>query len=125
MSQLPPYPWHELATKDDIAQLWGAVNDLRAETTALRGDVSALGPEMHGAITELGGDMNALGTELRDDITELRGESAQIRGTLVEQRGEFKGELGDLKIAIARQTWIMVTGIVAAVGVTAGIVNVL
>ena len=108
VSQLPrPTPGTNSPPRTTSRSCGAAVNDLRAETTELRTGVTAL----RGGVTEL--------------RTELRGESTQIRGALIQQRGEFRNELGDLEVAIARPTWVMVTGLVAAVGVTAGVVTAL
>ena len=88
MESLPPMDWHELATKTDLAALEERT-DARFE--ALR--------------TELGAKIDTGLTDLNAKIdTGLAG----VRGEIAEVRGE-------MKLGLAKQTYVMLVGVAVLV----------
>ncbi|QBI20797.1 hypothetical protein ER308_15300 [Egibacter rhizosphaerae] len=113
MSQLPPYRWPDLATKADIAELRGELAQLRGEFVQLRGEFG----ELRGEFGELRGSV----AEQRGEFGELRGSVAEQRGELIERIGAVHESVGALHVVVARQTWVMTLGIVAAIAASVGI----
>ena len=91
MESLPPVDWHELATKDDLAALEERVN-ARFEVVDARFD--ALRVE--------------LGARIDTGLAGVRSEVAEVRGEISELGGETKRD-------IARQTYVILAGLVAII----------
>ena len=75
MAQLPPYDWPDLATKQDLAELRGDMEQLR---TDFKGEIEQLRTELKGDMAQLGGEME----QLRGQIGQLGGEMGQLRGEM-------------------------------------------
>lgn len=54
MENLPPRPWSELATKDDLVPLRADIEVLKADVGELKADVGSLRTEMHAGFAHLG-----------------------------------------------------------------------
>ena len=91
MESLPPVDWHELATKDDLAALEERVNS-RFEVVDARFD--ALRVE--------------LGARIDTGLAGVRSEVAEVRGEISKLGGETKRD-------IARQTYVILAGLVAII----------
>ena len=105
MAQLPPYDWPDLATKQDLAELRGDMEQLRTE---LKGEIEQLRTELKGDMAQLRGELTGDMEQLR---TEFKGDMAQLRGEM----GELRGEMG-LEMAKHVRTHIIAT--VTAVAAT-------
>ena len=55
MAQLPPYDWPDLATKQDLAELRGDMEQLR---TDFKGEIEQLRTELKGDMAQLRGEMS-------------------------------------------------------------------
>ena len=94
MESLPPVSWEKLATKEDLTDLEGRMN---AGFESLR--------------IELGAKIDAGLAAVRGEMGELRGEMKQLRG---EVRGEMAELRGETKLSLARQTFILLAALAAA-----------
>ena len=117
MESLPPVDWHELATKDDLAGLEERVN-ARFEVVDARFDALRveLGARIDTGLTGLGAriDTGLTGLGARID-TGLTGLGARIDTGLAEVRGEISDLRGETKRDIARQTYVILAGLVAII----------
>ena len=145
MESLPPVDWHELATKDDLAALEERVNarfevvDARIDTGlgGVRGEVAALRVEL-GARIDTGlagvrGEIGEMRGEMRGEIGEMRGEMSAMNARfevvdarfdavgdridkgLADLRGEMKLDMARLTRDMARQTYVILAGLVAII----------
>src|SRR5262249_41590327 len=112
MEGRPPFDWHQLATKDDLAAF------------ATKADLA----QLRGEFAELRGEFNGL----RGEFAELRGEFNGLRGEFNGLRGEFRGfehQLGSLRNelrveihqSIRNQTWALVAWSTALAGIVLGV----
>ena len=141
MESLPPVDWHELATKDDLAALEERVNarfevvDARIDTGlgGVRGEVAALRVELgaridtglagvrgevagvRGEVAELRGEMSAMNA--RFEVVDARFDAVgdRIDKGLADLRGEMKLGMARLTRDMARQTYVILAGLVAII----------
>ena len=100
MSHLPPVPWTDLLTKQDLDRA------LRVQSAELRAEIADLRGELRGEVANV-----------RDDGARLRGEIAEVRGEIAEVRDEVAA----LRLVVARQAWIMTVGVITAVSAAVGV----
>ena len=123
MESLPPVDWHELATKDDLAALEERVNArfevvdarfdaLRVELGA-RIDTGLAG--VRGEVAELRGEMSAMNA--RFEVVDARFDAVghRIDKGLADLRGELKLDMARLTRDMARQTYVILAGLVAII----------
>ena len=136
MESLPPVDWHELATKDDLAALEERVNarfevvDARIDTGlgGVRGEVAALRVELgaridtglagvRGEVAELRGEMSAMNA--RFEVVDARFDAVEVRPGfdkgLADLRGEMNLGMARLTRDMARQTYVILAGLVAII----------
>lgn len=65
MSQLPPYDWPQVATKQDLDALRDEMGRLRTE---LRGEISELRGHVQGEIGQVRGEIGQLRTEMAGQL---------------------------------------------------------
>ena len=104
MSHLPPVPWTDLLTKQDLDRA------LRVQSAELRAEIADLRGELRGEIADLRG-------ELRGEIANVRDDGARLRGEIAEVRDEVAA----LRLVVARQAWIMTVGVITAVSAAVGV----
>lgn len=87
MESLPPFPWNELATKDDLKALkeWTEAK-FDAQSTAMAAQFTAVAAE----------------------FVSVRGELSKVEGNLTKEIGGLSKEIGGLSAKIADQTRILV-----------------
>ena len=123
MESLPPVDWHELATKDDLAALEERVN-ARFEVVDARFDALRV---------ELGARIDTGLAGVRGEVAGVRGEVAELRGEMsvmnarfevvdarldalrTEVRVEISKLGGEAKRDVARQTYVILAGLVAII----------
>ena len=105
MESLPPVDWHELATKDDLAALEERVN-ARFEVVDARFD--ALRTELGAKISELRGEMSVMNAKF--EVVDAR-----LDALRTEVRGEISKLGGEAKRDVARQTYVILAGLVAII----------
>jgi len=118
----------EIATKADIVELKGEINELRAEMGGnkkeLKGTINELRQELKGNINELRqelkGDIKELRKELKGDIYELRQE---LKGDIKELRKELKGDISVLDAKFSGEfksirLWMKFLVGIAIIGIT-------
>ena len=127
MESLPPVDWHELATKDDLAALEERVNarfevvDARIDTGlgGVRGEVAALrvelGARIDTGLAELRGEMSAMNA--RFEVVDARFDAVgdRIDKGLADLRGEMNLGMARLTRDMARQTYVILAGLVAII----------
>lgn len=117
MSQLPPYPWHDLVTRDVLRhelERFEARLDYRfAQIDSRFAEVDRRFAEIEGRFGEVEGRFG--------QIDRRFGEMEARFGEMEARFGEMEARFGELQLAIARQTWIMTTAIVAAVAGSVGV----
>lgn len=96
MSHLPPVPWTDLLTKQDLDR---AMRAQSGEIAQLRGEIAELRGSLRG--------------EIADVRTSLHTEIADVRNSLGQ-------EIASLRVVVARQAWIMTVGVIAAVSGAVG-----
>ena len=97
MESLPPFDWHQLATKDDVFALKGDVVALKGDVVALKEDVFAL----KGDVVALKGDVVALKEDVVASEERLRTEMTAEFKMLRAENKEFRGEIA---LQLAKQT---------------------
>ena len=110
MENVPPFDWHEIATKDDLAALkeWAEAKfdaqsaSIAAEFTAVRGDFAEKIGELH---------------QLIGRQSEKIGEQSERFGELRQQIGEMQSTMADQGRANFR--WMVAT-VVSVVGAAVG-----
>ena len=80
MESVPPFPWNELATKDDL-------KDLKEWTEA---------------------KFDAQSIAVAAEFVSVRGELSKVEGNLTKEIGQLSKEIGGLSTKIADQTRILV-----------------
>jgi outer membrane murein-binding lipoprotein Lpp len=132
MENLPPRPWSELATKDDVGLLAADIDVLKSDVSVLKSDVAVLKSD----VSELKSDV----TVLTSDVSELRSDMSSMRidvdGLRTEMRAGFAhlGEVLDLRFAtqdarfesfvrerVDAQTKLLVFALIGTLLTTAGI----
>ncbi len=88
MESLPPVPWHDLATKDDVFLL---KDDIRASEDRLR-------TEMHAEFTKVYAELRSIRIETAAEFKTLRAETG----------AEFQSVRSEMALQFARQTRTMV-----------------
>ena len=117
MENVPPFDWHEIATKDDLAALkeWAEAKfdaqsaSIAAEFTAVRGDFAEKIGELHQLI---GRQSEKIGEQ-----SERFGEQSERFGELRQQIGEMQSTMADQGRANFR--WMVAT-VVSVVGAAVG-----
>ena len=88
MESLPPVPWHDLATKDD----------LKVTNKAIEASEHRLRTEMHAEFTKVYAELHSLRTETAAEFKTLRAETG----------AEFQSVRSEMALQFARQTRTMV-----------------
>ncbi|MXZ31311.1 MAG: hypothetical protein F4Z22_10855 [Acidimicrobiia bacterium] len=115
MESLPPMGWQELATKSDLAAL--------EERVGVRLDVlrTDLGAKIDSGVAALNAAVMVLNAKIDTGLavlnakidTELTDLNAKIDTGLAEVRGELADVRGELKLGLAKQTYIVLAGVAA------------
>ena len=117
MENVPPFDWHEIATKDDLAALkeWAEAKfdaqsaSIAAEFTAVRGDFAEKIGELH---------------QLIGRQSEKIGEQSEKFGEQSERFGELRQQIGEMQSTMADQGRVnfrwMVATVVSVVGAAVG-----
>ena len=111
MESLPPRPWSELATKDDLVPIRGDIALLKSDVAVLKTDVAVLKTDVAVLRTDL--------TGLREDVNrrfDHLGETLELRFASQGDRLEAL-----LRERIDAQTKLLVFSILGAVLTAAGI----
>ncbi|WP_419929065.1 hypothetical protein [Candidatus Poriferisocius sp.] len=98
MESLPPFDWHQLATKDDIRGTHKAIDALEER----------LRTEMNAGFTNLRTEMDGRFAMVEAEFKMLRAENKEIRAENKEFRGENKEFRGEMALQFAKQTRTMV-----------------
>ena len=98
MESLPPFDWHQLATKDDIKGTHKAIDALEER----------LRTEMNAGFTNLRTEMDGRFAMVEAEFKMLRAENKEIRAEYKEIRGENKEFRGEMALQFAKQTRTMV-----------------
>ena len=105
MESLPPFDWHQLATKDDIKGTHKAIDALEERLrTEMNAGFTNLRTEMDGRFAMVEAEFKML----RAENKEIRAEYKEIRGENKEFRGENKEFRGEMALQFAKQTRTMV-----------------
>lgn len=104
MENLPPRPWSELVTKDDLGPV-------KADVAQLKTDVAQLKTDVAGLTTDVGG----LRAEMRAEFAHLR-ETLDLRFAAQDARFE-----AFVRERVDGQTKLLVFSIIGALLTTAGI----
>ena len=119
MAQLPPYDWPDLATKQDLAELRGDMEQLR---TDFKGEIEQLRTELKGDMAQLRGELKGDVVQLRGEMEQLRGEMGQLRGDMEQLRTELKGDMaqlrGEMGLEMAKHVRTHIIATVTAVAAT-------
>ena len=104
MEMLPPLPWSDVATKEDLSSLGAAMkSDLAVLGSELRAEMSQLKGELRSDMSDLKGelrsDMSDLKGELRSEMSDLKGE---LRSEMSQLKGELKAEIADRTSSVVR-----------------------
>ena len=102
MESLPPVPWHDLATKDDVFLL---KDDIRASEDRLR-------TEMHAEFTKVYAELHSLRTETAAEFKMLRAENKEFQGQITLQLARQTRTMVFTMLGLAMPTW----GAILAVG---------
>jgi len=138
MENVPPFDWHEIATKDDLAALkeWAEAKfdaqsaSIAAEFTAVRGDFAEKIGELHqliGRQSEKFGEQSEKIGEQSEKIGELHqliGRQSEKIGEQSERFGELRQQIGEMQSTMADQgranfRWMVAT-VVSVVGAAVG-----
>ena len=106
MESLPPVSWHELATKSDVGVLKSDVVPLKSDVAVIKSDVGVLKSDV-GVIKS---DVAVLEAKTDAVRVEL---GAKIEAGLAKLRGEMHILRGDMKLGIARQTYVILAALAA------------
>ncbi len=93
MENLPPISWDQIATKDDVHAVRDDFRDaigllgeqMGAQGTALRGEMSELRGDLRTEMSELRSDMSDFRTELRTEMSDFQTESGSRLNQLEER----------------------------------------
>ena len=97
MENLPPSNWDEIATKADLAVLKADLAVLKADLAAVKTDMDVRFAQVDGRFDKIDGR-----------FAQVDGRFAQVDGRFAELRGEAKRDL-------ARQTYVVLFAMAAAV----------
>ncbi len=111
MENLPPRPWSELATKDDLRPLRADIELLKSDVGVLKSDVAVLKDD----VGALKADLGSLRTEMHAGFAHL-GEVLDLRFAAQDARFE-----AFVRERIDSQTKLLVFAFVGALLTTAGI----
>ena len=125
METVPPFSWHEVATKNDLriledgleSKLGGRIDLLDSKLTGrldaldskLGGRIDALDAKLGGRIGVLGGRIDGVESRIDERTNQLRTEARELQKETI---AAFRGEL-------VRNNIQMMYGTVAAIGVVA------
>jgi hypothetical protein len=118
MENLPPRPWSELATKDDLGPVQVDIGVLKADVVVLKADVAGLKTdvaELKADVAGLKTDVGSLRAEMQAGFAHL-GEVLDLRFAAQEARFE-----AFVRERIDSQTKLLVFAFVGALLTTAGI----
>ncbi|MCY3851380.1 MAG: hypothetical protein OXF75_11400 [Acidimicrobiaceae bacterium] len=138
MENVPPFDWHEIATKDDLAALkeWAEAKfdaqsaSIAAEFTNVRGEIAKVEGNLSKEIGELhqliGRQSEKIGeqSEKFGEQSEKFGEQSERFGEQSERFGELRQQIGEMQSTMADQgranfRWMVAT-VVSVVGAAVG-----
>jgi hypothetical protein len=130
MAAIPPYPWEEVARREDVALVRADLELLGADVGVLKSDVGALKRDLAGVTTELAGVRHDVGVlhlgfdrldeRLGGFDAKLAGvrEDLSVRLEANEHKivGAFRGELNRAITSQTRSILVSLLGMVVATG---------
>ncbi|MDE0614871.1 MAG: hypothetical protein OXI32_10715 [bacterium] len=109
MESLPPFDWHQLATKKDLSVLEGKIE---ANKAAIEASENRLRTEMDAGFANIRTEMNAEFKMLRAENKEIRAENKEFRGEMALQFAKQTRTMVFTMLGVSLPTW----GAILAVG---------
>ena len=109
MESLPPFDWHQLATKNDVFALKG---DIEANRTAIEANRTAIEASEQRLRTEMHAGFANIRSETASEFKALRAENKEFRGEISLQLARQTRTMVFTMLGLAMPTW----GAILAVG---------